>query len=652
MAFQQWCLPFYLEIRLCWKPSKVGSYTQRFEPLVCHDGWTIDSDSEYDSEDESGEEYESAPSSPSSQPSRTSSISRHERRPRSSSLKRFFQVVTRPFIHLFGRGPWSFKEPDRKQGSRSFSARRSDSSGSLTRVYRQLSTMKDFVMHRTTDSRRRGIIEDLQFLVELSIEKVFDAMHKVLHHIISPLETLKLLVKRFLFKEPAQVLETTTTILGNSDPSPTWRQPRSDQPLNTDARTCEDMITDLGYPYEAIRVTTEDGYILLLERIPRRDSRKVLYLQHGLLDSSLGWVSNGAVGSQAFAAYDQGYDVFLGNFRGLASKEHVDKSISSERYWNYTVNEHGTQDIPAMISKLHEMKISELTSLVVVPDKDSSEDEPYKVCAIAHSLGGAAMLMYVVTRRVTGRPHHLSRLVLFSPAGFHKDGPGLFYLLQYLFPAMGPILRRLVPGIYIPTRFLRMLLNKVSRDFQNYPALGGLAQRIFSYCVGGDSSNWIGAFGMSHYNMYDMPGVAYRVAEHLAQMMRCEKFIMFDYGSQSANMEAYGTPFPFDIGKNYGVIDIPVDVVAGTKDRLIPRSMVLRHYETLKRAGVQASYEEFEYAHLDFTFREELIAYVMARLLLVFSKKDTCDTSKLLSVLNKEMNGHQGSLRDRSKKIK
>jgi hypothetical protein len=42
------------------------------------------------------------------------------------------------------------------------------------------------------------------------------------------------------------------------------------------------------------------------------------------------WVSNGVVGSPAFAAYDQGYDVFLGNFRGLVSRDHVNKNISSK----------------------------------------------------------------------------------------------------------------------------------------------------------------------------------------------------------------------------------------------------------------------------------------------------------------------------------
>jgi hypothetical protein len=42
------------------------------------------------------------------------------------------------------------------------------------------------------------------------------------------------------------------------------------------------------YPYEAIRVVTSDGYGLLLERIPRRDARKAVYLQHGVMDSSMG----------------------------------------------------------------------------------------------------------------------------------------------------------------------------------------------------------------------------------------------------------------------------------------------------------------------------------------------------------------------------
>lgn len=35
--------------------------------------------------------------------------------------------------------------------------------------------------------------------------------------------------------------------------------------------------------------------MFLWERISRRDSRKVIRLKHGILDSSMGWVSNGVV---------------------------------------------------------------------------------------------------------------------------------------------------------------------------------------------------------------------------------------------------------------------------------------------------------------------------------------------------------------------
>nr|POF16027.1 lipase member n [Quercus suber] len=433
---------------------------------------------------------------------------------------------------------------------------------SIKRVF----TLRDQIVHRTTD-RRRGVIEDLHLAIEIFIEAIFDVVHKAAHFILSPSEAFRKLFRGVSYyigrtkENHVNVVEVsvTTDTLGENDPAPTEQNMTFYQSLNTDARTCQDVITELGYPYEAIHVVTADGYVLLLERIPRRDARKAVYLQHGVFDSSMGWVSNGVVGSPAFAAFDQGYDVFLGNFRGLVSREHADKNISSRRYWQYSINEHGTEDIPAMIEKIHEVKTSEL-KLSQPSLQEESDDQPYKLCAICHSLGGAAILI-----------------------------------------------------------FFRMLLNKLARDFHNYPAVGGLVQTLMSYVVGGDSSNWIGVLGLPHYNMNDMPGVSFHLALHLAQMKHTGKFRMYDYGSASANMEVYGSPEPLDLGEYYGLIDIPVDLVAGQKDKVIRPSMVRKHYKVMKNSGVDVSYNEFEYAHLDFTFshREELLTYVMSRLLLV-----------------------------------
>ncbi|CAA0218150.1 unnamed protein product [Arabidopsis thaliana] len=482
------------------------------------------------------------------------------------------------------------------------------------------------VPNRTTD-KRRGVIEDLQLGIEIFIETIFDFFHKAAHLLLSPSETFGIVLSWFSssshsskgnYGDVSDDEIVQTAILGDNDSSLTERRTTTSL-YNTDTRTCQDVITELGYPYEAIRVVTSDGYGLLLERIPRRDARKAVYLQHGVMDSSMGWVSNGVVGSPAFAAYDQGYDVFLGNFRGLVSRDHVKKNISSKDFWRYSINEHATEDIPAMIEKIHEIKTSELKLYQPTMEEVVNEDQPYKLCVVSHSLGGAAVLMYVITRKIEEKPHRLSRLILLSPAGFHYDSNMCFTLMEYTFLFLGPVLSRIVPAFYIPTKFFRMLLNKLARDFHNYPAVGGLVQTLMSYVVGGDSSNWVGVMGLPHYNMNDMPGISFRVAQHLAQIKHSGKFKMFDYGSSSANMDVYGSPEPLDLGEFYGLIDVPVDLVAGKKDKVIRPSMVRKHYRVMRDSGVDVSYNEFEYAHLDFTFshREELLAYVMSRLLLV-----------------------------------
>lgn len=132
------------------------------------------------------------------------------------------------------------------------------------------------VPNRTTD-RRRGVIEDLQLGTEILIEAVFDFFHKAAHLLLSPSEAFGIVSSWFSSKgdcyddgdvwdDDEEVVQTYT--LGDEDSSLTERSVTTSL-YNTDTRTCQDVITELGYPYEAIRVVTSDGYGLLLERIPR-----------------------------------------------------------------------------------------------------------------------------------------------------------------------------------------------------------------------------------------------------------------------------------------------------------------------------------------------------------------------------------------------
>lgn len=58
-------------------------------------------------------------------------------------------------------------------------------------------------------------------------------------------------------------------------------------------------------------------------RLRGADARDCVFFMHGVLDTSMGWVSNGITGSQAFAAYDQGFDVWLGNSRANPPRDHI-----------------------------------------------------------------------------------------------------------------------------------------------------------------------------------------------------------------------------------------------------------------------------------------------------------------------------------------
>eukprot|EP00252_Welwitschia_mirabilis_P022073 TRINITY_DN5855_c0_g1_i2.p1 TRINITY_DN5855_c0_g1~~TRINITY_DN5855_c0_g1_i2.p1 ORF type:complete len:331 (+),score=54.45 TRINITY_DN5855_c0_g1_i2:149-1141(+) len=156
--------------------------------------------------------------------------------------------------------------------------------GSFMQTYelatRRVNSIRDQMVHRTTD-RRRGLIEDLQLLIEVAIEIVFDFVSTILHFVLSPFATCRSQFKRLINRQRShgdetEVANNTDTQNSSSDDAHSGscpRQTRFQQSLNTDSRTCEDVIKELGYPYEAIRVTTADGYVLLLERIPRQGQR-------------------------------------------------------------------------------------------------------------------------------------------------------------------------------------------------------------------------------------------------------------------------------------------------------------------------------------------------------------------------------------------
>eukprot|EP00894_Picocystis_sp_ML_P002598 jgi/Pico_ML_1/53115/g3723.t1 len=79
------------------------------------------------------------------------------------------------------------------------------------------------------------------------------------------------------------------------------------------------------------------------------------------------------------------------------------------------------------------------------------------------------------------------------------------------------------------------------------------------------------------------------------------------------NYETYGTVKPLDVSAYYHLIDIPVHLVGGSKDGIVPAANTRLHYKVLRECGRDVTYKEFNYGHLDFTVsvKDELKVYIL-----------------------------------------
>uniref|UniRef100_T1H0F1 Partial AB-hydrolase lipase domain-containing protein n=1 Tax=Megaselia scalaris TaxID=36166 RepID=T1H0F1_MEGSC len=85
----------------------------------------------------------------------------------------------------------------------------------------------------------------------------------------------------------------TPTWTLNSDEEDSSSAERQSKDIREDSRLrVDELITKHGYIGETHNVETEDGYILTAHRI-RNDNGKPIFLQHGLIDSSAGYVVMG-----------------------------------------------------------------------------------------------------------------------------------------------------------------------------------------------------------------------------------------------------------------------------------------------------------------------------------------------------------------------
>jgi pimeloyl-ACP methyl ester carboxylesterase len=318
-----------------------------------------------------------------------------------------------------------------------------------------------------------------------------------------------------------------------------------------DMRTVPDLVREAGYPFQEISFATSDSVVLPLHRLPRPAARRVVLFQHGIFDSAFAWVAPGAARGLAYRAFDLGFDVFLGNFRGNPlTKEH-----NRPGYWDFCVDEHGQADLAGMVDALVDTKRGE----GIDPDN-------LHITLVAHSMGGAAAMIYVATRA----NHRIDRLVLLAPAGFQGTAP---FICRLLGPVISAALRVYDFGVIrIWPPVLRLALTKLLEDIRQSSLARSLFVSLVATVLGGPVQEH--PFGAIH-NLAFMMFQAATSTKCFKQFWQWHRSGLFTSWEGDINYaESYG-----NIGDG-----VDVHLIAGAQDKLIPPSMVVEHYNALVRA--------------------------------------------------------------------
>jgi len=351
-----------------------------------------------------------------------------------------------------------------------------------------------------------------------------------------------------------------------------------------------DIVAEKGYPIDEFYVTTEDGYILGVFRIPygrnenenARDSGKpVVFLQHGLLDSSYTWVNNFPDESLGFLLADAGYDVWLGNNRGNTfSKHHTVYPTDSEQFWNFSYDEMARYDAPNQIDY-----VLEYTNKT-------------KLAYVGHSEGTIQMFA-----APTVRPDILDKVALFgalAPVAYvhHTKSPLIRLLaiihLDWFYELFGR--KQFLPGIYV----LDKIDPLICQAFDN---LCG----DFLFLVAGPSQD----LNNSRIEVYvsETPAdTSVKNMAHWSQDVSHEWFEMYDYLTPEKNMEYYGSTKPPRY--NLSAVTMPVALFSGTNDWLADPTDVAKLIADLPPASIINNTVVDGFAHLDFVWGVHANKYV------------------------------------------
>lgn len=361
-----------------------------------------------------------------------------------------------------------------------------------------------------------------------------------------------------------------------------------------DYTSIPDLVLPEGYPLEEHAVTTNDGYILTVYRLPHGKEteasahharRPAVLLQHGLLDSCAAWLFNGPNHSLGFMLADAGYDVWLGNSRGNTySSKHVRLSAEDPAFWQFSFDEMAEFDLPAIVDYIQERTGME------------------KIAYVGHSQGSTTAFAALSSN--ADLSSHISIGVMLGPVAFasHITNPFMGSLARMntdqIVTALG--VRQFLPN----NRTLSRALSTLCATQPQY------CSSVMKVICGYNEEN-VDYKHLPIIIMYEPAGTSAQNVAHWAQGVRetLPVFQKFDYGTRCTtvlgqprmcNQRKYGseTPPAYDLGR----ISVPIALFTGGLDQLADEADAVLLVQALRESILVFSDNEPSYEHLDFVW--------------------------------------------------
>ncbi|XP_057312925.1 gastric triacylglycerol lipase-like [Hydractinia symbiolongicarpus] len=349
------------------------------------------------------------------------------------------------------------------------------------------------------------------------------------------------------------------------------------------------MIKYHGYPCENHDVVTEDGYILSLQRIPhgRKEvppKHEVVFLQHGLIDSSATWVNNLPEQSLGFILADLGYDVWLGNSRGNTySKRHVNLTTDDPKFWDFSFNEMAQFDLPASLN--YALKISNTSQLYYT----------------GHSQG--TMIGFIQFGRQPELGKKVKTFFALAPVATVGYIKGALKIMSYFSPEIEFLIKILGIKDFFPNNWLMKLLADTicaAHFSEKY-----CADLIF-LMTGFDTKN-LNDTRIPIYVSHTPAGTSVKDILHFVQLIKSKKFQRYDYG-EAENLVYYNqtTPPCYDVS----LMETPVALFTATNDWLADPEDVKGLKPKLKNIVFSKNIEVWN--HMDFVWGEDAHSVIYA----------------------------------------